>query len=70
MNCLTNGDFLNPTTDYTNNTDESMIHEELSREIIGAAMIVKTTHNLAKSRRPLPVFVMSSEVETSLDSDC
>jgi hypothetical protein len=47
-----------------------MIHEELSREIIGAAMVVRTTHILAKSRQPLGVFVMSSEVETSLDSDC
>jgi hypothetical protein len=47
-----------------------MIHEELSRDIIGAAMEVRTTHNLAKSRRRLPAFVMSSEVEASLDSDC
>jgi len=28
------------TTDYTNDSDQKMIHEELSREIIGAAMEV------------------------------
>ncbi len=28
------------TTDYTDNTDENMIHESLSRKIIGAAMEV------------------------------
>jgi len=28
------------TTDYTDDTDQKMIHEELSREIIGAAMEV------------------------------
>jgi len=32
--------FPNLTTDHTDNTDEEMIHEELSREIIGAAMEV------------------------------
>ena len=57
-----------------------MIRKELSRDIIGAAMEVRTTHNLAKSRRRLPALVMSSEkklalseaewVETSPDSDC
>jgi hypothetical protein len=46
-----------------------MIHEELSRDIIGAAMVVRTTHILAKSRQPLGFFAMSSEVETSPDSD-
>jgi hypothetical protein len=47
-----------------------MIRKELSRDIIGAAMEVRTTHNLAKSRQPLGVFAMSSEVETSPGSDC
>ena len=47
-----------------------MIHEELGRDIIGAAMEVRTTHNLAKSRRRLPAFVVSREVEASLDFDC
>jgi hypothetical protein len=30
--------FKDLTTDYTDDTDQKMIHEELSREIIGAAM--------------------------------
>ncbi|HMF46251.1 MAG TPA: GxxExxY protein [Candidatus Udaeobacter sp.] len=31
---------MTSTTDYTDDTDQKMIHEELSREIIGAAMEV------------------------------
>jgi hypothetical protein len=46
-----------------------MIRKELSRDIIGAAMEVRTTHILAKSRQPLGLFAISSEVETSPDSD-
>jgi hypothetical protein len=60
----------NLTTDHTDNTDEKMIHEELSGEIIGAAMEVRTTGTGEALGRHITVFVMSSGVETSLDSSC
>jgi hypothetical protein len=44
-----------------------MIHEELSREIIGAAMEMRTIHNLAKSLRP---FTVLCHVERSRDISC
>jgi len=37
---LTIGDFLKSTTDCTDNTDEKMIHQELSGKIIGAPLEV------------------------------
>lgn len=40
MSGLTNGAFLKSTTDCPDNTDEKMIHEDLSGKIIGAAMEV------------------------------
>jgi len=79
MKCSYEQNFPNSTTNYTDDTD---IHEELSREIIGAAMEVlnelkpgldEKLYERAmiielKHRGHITVFVMSSEVETSLNS--
>ncbi len=78
MKCSYEQNFPNSTTNYTDDTD---IHEELSREIIGAAMEVlnelkpglnEKLYEPAmiielKYRGDIIVFVMSSGVETSLD---
>ncbi len=78
MKCSYEQNFPNSTTNYTDDTD---IHEELSREIIGAAMEVlnelkpglnEKLYEPAmiielKHRGHIIIFVMSSGVETSLD---
>ena|SRR5438128_10375893 len=75
---------LLPAAPLTDDTDYRMIHEELSGEILGAVMAVlnelkpgldEKLYERAmiielKHRGYCTVLVMSSGVETSLDSNC